>query len=50
MLISKLVQFTDVHFPGLTPNSYDNLSNTKLDLNVSTRSVNFNAKNQGPYL
>ena len=34
--MSKLVQFTDVHFPGLTPSSYDNLNNMKLDLNVST--------------
>ena len=43
--MSKLVQFTDVHFPDLNPNSYDNLNNVKLDLiNVSTRpSVNFSA-------
>ena len=47
VLMSKLVQFTDVHFSGLTSNSYGNLSNRKLDLNVSTRSVNFNANNQG---
>ena len=33
-------------FPGLAPNSYDNLSNMNLDLNVSTRSVNFSANNQ----
>ena len=33
--MSKLIQFT-VHFPGLNPNSYDNLNNMKLDLNVST--------------
>ena len=25
-----------VHFPDLIPNSYDNLNNMKLDLNVST--------------
>ena len=36
-LKSKLVQFTNVHFPGLPLNSYDNLNNTKLDLNVSTK-------------
>ena len=43
--MSKLVQFTDVHFPDLNPNSYDNLNNVKLDLiNVSTKSsVNFGA-------
>ena len=46
-LMSKLVQFTDVHFPDLNPTSYDNLNNMKLDLNVSTRSVNFSANNQG---
>ena len=34
--MSKLVQFTDVHFPDLNPNSYDNLNNMKLDLYVST--------------
>ena len=45
-MISKLVQLTDVHFPGLTPNSYDNLNNMKLDLSVSPRSVNFSANNQ----
>ena len=45
-LMSKLVQFTDVHFPDLNPTSYDNLNNMKLDLNVSTRSVNFSANNQ----
>ena len=44
--MSKLVQFTDVHFPDLNPTSYDNLNNMKLDLNVSTRSVNFSANNQ----
>ena len=41
--MSKLVQFTDVHFPDPNPKFYDNLNNVKLDLiNVSTRSsVNF---------
>ena len=28
----KLVQFTGVHFPHLSPNSYDNVNNMKLDL------------------
>ena len=28
-LISKLVQFTGVHFPDLNPNSYDNNMNFK---------------------
>ena len=32
----KLVQFADVQFSDLIPNSYENLSNMKLDLNVST--------------
>ena len=42
--MSKLVQFTDVHFPDLSPKSYDNLNNVKIDLiNVSTRSVNVSA-------
>ena len=36
-LISKLVQFTGVHFPDLNPNSYDNLNNLKLK--VSTKQV-----------
>ena len=38
--------FTDVYFPDLNPNFYDNLNKVKLDLiNVSTRlSVNFSAK------
>ena len=44
--MSKLVQFTDVHFSGRTPNSYDNLNIMKLDLNVFARSVNFSANNQ----
>ena len=40
---SKVVQFTDVYFSDLNPNSY-NLNNVKLDLiNVSTNSVNFSA-------
>ena len=34
--MSKLVQFTGVHFPDPNPNSYDNLNNMKLDLNVPT--------------
>ena len=46
----KLVQFTDVHFPDLNSNSYDNLNNMKLDLNLSTRSVNLSANNQGIYV
>ena len=46
-MMSKLVQFTNVHFPDLNPYSYDNLNNMKLGLNVSTRSVNFSASNQG---
>ena len=29
----KFVQFTSVYFPDLNPNSYDDLSNMKLDLN-----------------
>ena len=42
--MSKLAQFTDVHFPDVNPNSYENLNNVKLDLiKVSTRSVNFSA-------
>ena len=45
--MSKLVQFTDAHFSDLNPNSYDNLENMNLDLNVFTRSVNFSANNQG---
>ena len=45
--MSELVQFTDVHFTGLTPNSYDNLNNMKLDLNNSTRSISFSKNNQG---
>ena len=40
------MQFTDLHFPDLNPNSYDNLNNMKLDLNVSTRSVSFSTNNQ----
>ena len=44
--MSKLVNVTDVHVPDLNPNSYDNLNNMKLYLNVSTRSVNFSANNK----
>ena len=42
----KLAQFIDVRFANLNPNSYDNLNNMKLDLNVSTRSANFSANNR----
>ena len=45
-MMSKLFQFTDVHFPGRTPNSYDNLNIMKLDLNVFASSVSFSANNQ----
>ena len=38
--------FTGVHFPDLKLNSYDNLSNMKLDLNVSTK-VKFSANDKG---
>ena len=42
--MSKLVQFTNVDFPDLNPNPYDNLNDVELDLiNVSTRSVNISA-------
>ena len=40
-LISQLVQFSDVN-----PNSYDNLKNMKLDLNVSTK-IKFSVNDQG---
>ena len=43
--MSKLVQFTGVHISDLNPNSYDNLNNMKLDLNVSTK-VKFSAIGQ----
>ena len=33
--MSKFVQFTSVHFADLNPNSYNNLSNMKLDLNCA---------------
>ena len=46
-MMSRLVQFTDMHLAVLTLNCYDNLNNMKLDLNVSTRSDNFSANNQG---
>ena len=42
----KIGQFTDVHFADRNPNSYENLSNMKLDLNISTRWVNFSANKQ----
>ena len=32
-LMSKLVQFTSVHYPDLNPNSYGSLSNMKVALN-----------------
>ena len=48
--MSKLVQFTDVHFPDLNWNSYDNLNNMNLYLNLSTRSVNLSANSQGIYV
>ena len=36
--MSKLVQFTTgLHFSDLNPNSYDNLNDMKLDLNVSNK-------------
>ena len=44
--MSKLVEFTDVRFSDLNPNSYYNLNNMKLDLSVFTSSVNFSANNQ----
>ena len=53
--MSKLVQFTGVHFPDLNPNSYDNLHNMRLDLNVSTKvklsanDLGLKFKNQGNY-
>ena len=44
--MSKLVQFNGVHFSDLNPNSYDNLKEMKLDLNVSI-TVKFSANDQG---
>ena len=44
--MSKFVQFTGVHFSDLNPNSYDNLNNMNLDLNVSTK-VKFSANGLG---
>ena len=35
-LMPKLVQLTVVHFSDLNWNSYDNLNNMKLNLNIST--------------
>ena len=43
--MSKLVQFTGLHFPGLNSYSYDNLNNMKLDLNVSIKDK-FNGNDQ----
>ena len=43
--MSTPIQFTGVHFPDLNPNSYDNLNNMELDLNVSTK-VKFSANDQ----
>ena len=53
--MSKLVQSTGVHFPDLNPNSYDNLHNMRLDLNVSIKvklsanDLGLKFKNQGNY-
>ena len=44
--MSKFFQFTGVHFLDLNPNSYGNLNNMKLDLNVSIK-VKFSAHDQG---
>ena len=44
-LMSKLVQFTDVHFLDLNSDSYDNLNSMKLDLHVTTK-VKFSANGQ----
>ena len=44
--MSKRVQFTSVNFPDLNPNSYDNINNIKLDLNVSSK-VKFSANAHG---
>ena len=41
--MSKLVQFTDALFPDLNQNPYD----VSVNLNVSIRSVNLSANNQG---
>ena len=47
-LMLKLVQFSDVYFPDLNPNSYtyDNLNNIKSDLNVSNN-VKLSANGHG---
>ena len=37
--MSKHVHFTGAHFPDLNPNSYGNLSNMKLDLNISANVI-----------
>ena len=39
-------QFIGVHFPDRNQNSYHNLSDMKLDLNVSIK-VKFSAKDKG---
>ena len=55
-LMSKLVQFTAVHFSDPNSNSYGKQSNMKLDLNVSLKvNLNLNNKsrqfeNQGNYM
>ena len=35
--MSKLIQYTGVHFPDLNPNPCDNLNNMKLNLKVTTK-------------
>ena len=45
-LMPKLFQFTGVHFADLNPNSYDNLNNMKLKLDVSTIYVKFSTNDQ----
>ena len=44
--MSKLVQFTDVYFPDLNSNSYENLNRMKSYSNVCPK-VTFNANDQG---
>ena len=45
-LMSKLIQFTDAHFPD--PNRFLwQLKQHKVDLNVSTKSANFSTNNKG---
>ena len=43
-LMSKLVQLTDMHFPDLNPNSYDNLNNMKLDYKCLHKVSQFQCK------